>query len=535
MPSVSVTQLQQLQQKVAALSPSDSSTVQSTLGEVYGTLQNAGFAYAGWAKGVVDQNTIAGISAMQFLTGTALAGLDSNTCKFLTQPQIDQLKIDLADAYLRQLTRIADGSSSVDRDINGQEVLDIHQQGYQENDLPIASWTLDAVFKALLQKGGQEALEKYWAGLRDTEGDYFDATLFNIATWQFMKNQAETSPDPEIRELATEWLKHVPPHLVAEKVEDMLKQWFSFANITDPTLVIGATEAIGAELLMGGGLDIPISESIGDVPMGDIQDNAGDASTYPSPIILDLDGDGIETVSISSGTHFDHAADGFAERTGWVAPDDGLLVWDRNDNGAIDSGRELFGSETLLWNGAKAANGFEALINLDVNNDGVIDVSDPAYSELRVWNDTDGNGLSDTDELLTLTDAGVRSINTAYTNSGHIDAQSNAHKQIGTYTTSNGEAHVVTDVWFRTNATYSIPTDRVEVPEDIAHLPNMQGYGKVRNLQQAMTIDTSGQIRTLVNDFMLADTAEERKALVRQIIYRWTGVQNIDPTSSQSL
>ncbi|MDZ4304578.1 MAG: hypothetical protein U1C13_23475, partial [Pseudomonas sp.] len=73
------------------------------------------------------------------------------------------------------------------------------------------------------------------------------------------------------------------------------------------------------------------------------------ASTYPSPIILDLDGDGvIGTVGLGAGVHFDHAANGFAERTGWVAPGDGLLVWDRNANGTIDTGRELFGSETPL-------------------------------------------------------------------------------------------------------------------------------------------------------------------------------------------
>ncbi len=91
-----------------------------------------------------------------------------------------------------------------------------------------------------------------------------------------------------------------------------------------------------------------------DRPIEDIKKKAGTASTIPSPIAIDLDGDGIETVSVANGTLFDHAADGFAERTGWVSGDDGLLARDINGNGTIDSGRELFGSETLMANGSKA-------------------------------------------------------------------------------------------------------------------------------------------------------------------------------------
>lgn len=61
------------------------------------------------------------------------------------------------------------------------------------------------------------------------------------------------------------------------------------------------------------------------------------ASTIPSPIVLDLDGDGVETISVANGAWFDHAADGFAERTGWAGSDDGLLVRDLDGKGSIDS------------------------------------------------------------------------------------------------------------------------------------------------------------------------------------------------------
>ena len=224
-----------------------------------------------------------------------------------------------------------------------------------------------------------------------------------------------------------------------------------------------------------------------DCPMEDIKEKTRTASTIPSPIILDLDGDGvIRTVGLTSGVNFDHAADGFAERTGWVAPGDGLLVWDRNASGTIDSGRELFGSETLLPNGMKAINGFEALKAFDANGDGVIDANDPVFAQLRVWVDADTNARTGEGELLTLEEARVKSINLAYTNSNFVDAQGNAHRQVGSYTTTDGQTRAATDVWFTSDVTNSLPTDWVEVPEDIALLPDAQGYGKVRDLRQAM-------------------------------------------------
>ena len=258
------------------------------------------------------------------------------------------------------------------------------------------------------------------------------------------------------------------------------------------------------------------------------------ASTIPSPIALDLDGDGIETVSVANGTFFDHASDGFAELTGWVGPDDGFLVRDVNANGTIDSGRELFGSETLLANGQKAANGFEALKGLDTNADGVIDANDTAFAELRVWKDADGNGRTDASELFSLAEAGVHRINVHYTNSNFIDPQGNAHRQVGSYTTASGQPRAATDLWVKTDATHSVPTQWVDVPDDIAALPNAQGYGKVRDLHQAMAMDATGELKALVQAFTQASTPKDRDALATQIIYRWTGVQDVDPTSRAS-
>ena len=111
-----------------------------------------------------------------------------------------------------------------------------------------------------------------------------------------------------------------------------------------------------------------------------------------SPLALDLDGDGIETQGLLAGAFFDHAGDGFAELTGWIGADDGLLVLDRNGNGAVDHGGELFGNETVLQSGVKAPDGYQALAEFDQNADGKIDAATPIWSQLRVWRDADGNG-----------------------------------------------------------------------------------------------------------------------------------------------
>ena len=89
------------------------------------------------------------------------------------------------------------------------------------------------------------------------------------------------------------------------------------------------------------------------------------------PLTLDLDGDGIETVGINTNNPilFDHDGDGVKTATGWIGSDDGLLVLDRNNNGTIDNGKELFGDNTVMSNGQTAADGFAALADLDSNAD----------------------------------------------------------------------------------------------------------------------------------------------------------------------
>jgi Ca2+-binding RTX toxin-like protein len=255
------------------------------------------------------------------------------------------------------------------------------------------------------------------------------------------------------------------------------------------------------------------------------------AKTVQSPLILDLDGDGIETTTVNGGAYFDHDKNGFAEQTSWASSDDGLLVLDRNGDGIINDGKELFGNKTPLKNNTLASNGFQALAEWDDNKDGKIDINDSVWSNLKVWQDYDGDGFSGSDELWNLSDLGITSINTGYTTSSLVDPNGNEHRQVGSFTRSDGTMGTATDVWFKADKMYTIANEWLDVPEDIGSLPDLQGYGNVYDLHQAMVRDTSGQLKSLVEQYMAATDPNVRNTLMEQILFKWTGSEGIDPNS----
>jgi hypothetical protein len=176
---------------------------------------------------------------------------------------------------------------------------------------------------------------------------------------------------------------------------------------------------------------------------------------FVTPLVMDLDGDGVQTVSMQDGVDFDINNDGIVDRTGWISRSDGLLVRDVNGDGAINNGGELFGSGTVLANGKKASDGYVALRTLDSNLDGLIDVHDSGFDQLLVWTDKNGNGVTDKNELSRLTDLGIKSISldakaVAEINNGNLIGL------MGGYKTQDEIDHAMGDVWFQTDANQSL-------------------------------------------------------------------------------
>jgi hypothetical protein len=122
------------------------------------------------------------------------------------------------------------------------------------------------------------------------------------------------------------------------------------------------------------------------------------------PLILDLDGNGIETTTAFAGHRFDLLGTSQAVQAATATGQDGFLALDRNGNGVIDDGRELFGDQH------GATDGFAELARFDANADGVIDAADPVFRQLAVFQDSNRNGLTDFGELVSLTDRRVAAI-----------------------------------------------------------------------------------------------------------------------------
>ena len=220
------------------------------------------------------------------------------------------------------------------------------------------------------------------------------------------------------------------------------------------------------------------------------------------PLAINIDGTGIETLPLKSGVYFDHIGNGFKIRTGWTAPNTGLLVRDLNGNGRIDSGRELFGDNTVLKSGAVAANGFEALKDLCESDDGIFDERSAAFHELYLWFDLNSNGMTEPGELIPLSETGIASIDLNYQDSDYVDQNGNAFMQISTAELEDGTVVDAIDVWFARDVQDSQAADQGAVSSEIDALPQIRGFGTTHSLHQAMELDGSGQLKALVEQFI---------------------------------
>jgi len=261
------------------------------------------------------------------------------------------------------------------------------------------------------------------------------------------------------------------------------------------------------------------------------------AADHPSPVdprdplVLDLAGTGVNLSSVTqSSAFFDFTGSGFATKTGWITQGEGLLVLNGNPNAPI-SVNELVG--------AQSGDGFADLAALDTDGDGVINASDPAFANLSVWVDANGNGQLDSGELVSLGSLGITAISLSTTPSGQT-INGNTVVSTGTFQMTEPSGPVTNAIAEVDLATQPVES-RYTPPAGFAYnwavfsLPQLIGYGTVPNLWVAMSQNPPllADVRNLVLN-AASMSAAQFDAAFQAIVWEWVGASNIDPSSRGS-
>ncbi|WP_198301924.1 tandem-95 repeat protein [Curvibacter sp. AEP1-3] len=238
--------------------------------------------------------------------------------------------------------------------------------------------------------------------------------------------------------------------------------------------------------------------------------NYSSSSSDSDPVVIDMDGDGVELIARSaSNVFFDSLGDGYLHHTGWVGKDDALLAEDLNGDGQISLGSEIaFAART-----SEADTDLQALMKLhDTNGDGVVNAADAGFEKLLLWKDGNSNGVTDAGELQTLAQAGLVSIS----GQRRIVNYSGGDAEISAMSTANFVQNGQTVSRAVADVTFKVETDGYKVLGVNADGTTRVGTLDGQTLVQAqadkamnLTLDsnTQGAIGSRLGDTIIAKTA----------------------------
>lgn len=257
----------------------------------------------------------------------------------------------------------------------------------------------------------------------------------------------------------------------------------------------------------------------------------GDAPGIWSPLVIDMDNDGIELTNLNTNpVYWDIDSDGFGEACAWVEADDALLAIDLNLDGVINNHGELFGTNIV--------DGFTVLSVYDSNIDNVINSSDTDFNKILVWQDLNQDGISQSNELKTLTQAGISSIS-LNDSSVNYQIEGNPVTHQSTVTMADTSTRTVVDAWFNYDNSNSEWLDTTNIDIRTLFEPNLRGFGDVKDLYIQMSLDED--LFDNVNEISSADLetlfdpAFDLVTKFKTILYQWAGVDDLTAPYFQTL
>lgn len=243
-----------------------------------------------------------------------------------------------------------------------------------------------------------------------------------------------------------------------------------------------------------------------------------------------------ETSAENVGIQFDHDGDMIQHPSGWVKGHTGILVLDRNGDGLIDNGGELFGSHTLKYDdGTLCQNAFEALRQEDTNKDSMVNHLDDNWSHLRLWL-YQGDLMERTMKLHTLEEFNITGIKVADAGAAQVVPGGTLTGK-GLYVLADGSGGNIWQFEYDQNTFYRKFMDEIEVPLSVdLMIPGIRGSGVVRDLKEAVVWELNGNsltsppdgklafntpLRQAVTAYMTAETEEAKRRLVDEVLYAW--------------
>ncbi|AON55136.1 hypothetical protein Hsc_2856 [Herbaspirillum seropedicae] len=173
--------------------------------EVYTWLAGKGYQYPLLARGVVNSDTLSGVSALTFMDKQA-----AKQGHALSSEQEGRIKQDMANAYLDLLAYKAKKAGMVNSEISYKEAWKFHNSVFEKNGLLPSTWTLDTPLSIIEKSGGPAAAQKYWENLLKRGQDPVAGTIDSLATQTWMAQIATYGKTPELKQQAKDWLDAVP-------------------------------------------------------------------------------------------------------------------------------------------------------------------------------------------------------------------------------------------------------------------------------------------------------------------------------------